>query len=64
MGDDFPTEEMTCAKCGQTMRVEVRAGDFHHWTDCDAGEQACRLIKDAVGSHEGQAIDVSVTDPE
>ena len=64
MGVDFDDEELTCPKCGEVKLVQIRLGEFHHYTDCDAGEAACRLIKDAVEAEAGRDIDVSVATPD
>ena len=64
MGVDFDDEELTCSACGETKRVQIRLGDFHHYTDCEAGEAGCLLIRDVIESHTGSDIDVSVSQPD
>lgn len=64
MGQDFPSEDLTCSKCDRLMHISIRLGEFHHWTDCDAGVEECQLIRDMVEANDGQSIDVSVTNPE
>lgn len=63
MGENSPAEEAVYTKCGLTMNVIVRPGDFSQWTDCDAGEDSCLLIKQYVDDSEGQQVDISVTKP-
>ena len=61
VGIDFDDEQVVCSKCGETKLVQIRLGDFHHYTDCDAGEDECHLIKDVIEANAGTDMDISVS---